>query len=117
MKFHTNTKPVPQNQKLKRGANKQVYLSKPFRDTWNAIYLEWLNQYNKKEYIAFTSDTPLEVNIEFSWNRYDVDSLIKPILDILHGIASTNDKQVVKVTCEKMVSNEHRLIVYIKKYV
>jgi len=117
MIFHTNTKPVPQNQKLKRGANKQVYLSKPFREIWFAIYQEWLSQYNRKEYIAFKSEVPLEVNIEFSWNRYDVDSLIKPILDNLQGIAYSNDKQVVKVTCEKMVSNEHRLIVYVKKYI
>lgn len=116
MRFTTNTKPIPQNQKLKRGAGKTLYLSPIYRDTWNAIYMEFNSQAIKNQWKIFDPTTPLEVNIEFDYNRYDVDSLIKSVLDILEGIAYHNDKQVLKVTSEKYKSSMPRLIVTVKKY-
>jgi Holliday junction resolvase RusA-like endonuclease len=116
MKYTTNTKPVPINAKLKRGKGKTLFLSSVYRDTWNAIYMEWNSQAIKNQYTIFDPTIPLEVHIEFEYFKMDVDSLIKPILDVLEGLAYHNDKQVVRVVCEKMRSTIPRLQVIVKKY-
>lgn len=46
----------------------------------------------------------------------DVDNLCKSILDGLNGVAYEDDKQVVKLSCMKMYSDEPRVIVSVKRY-
>lgn len=96
MKFQTEIKPVPQNQKLKRGKGSRLYLDKTFSGTWEAIHTQWRSQYHGEPLT-----TPCTVTISFGWSRMDIDGCIKPILDYLQGIAYVNDIQVCRLVVER----------------
>lgn len=45
----------------------------------------------------------------------DLDNIVKIICDGLNGVAYDDDKQIVKVTCEKFYANEPSVTVYINE--
>ena len=107
MKFVTFLKPIPQNRKLKvtRG-HKRPYRSNEYAVTWNAISMQWRSQYQGEPIQGKTS-----VSIEFGWNRMDIDSCVKSILDTLQGIAYINDKHVSKLSVIRIDEPEIRVTV------
>jgi len=108
MKFITFIKPIPINQKLKRGRGNRLYSSRDYKDSWNAIQLDFGNQ-AKKQNIEVDSKNHFSVNIIHSYKRYDIDSLTKSVLDILQGIVYNNDNQVIYQTALKDLSNNQMI--------
>ena len=108
MKFFTLIKPIPINQKLKRGKGNRLYSSKDYKDSWNAIQLDFMNQ-AKKQNIIPDKNNYFIVNITHSYKRYDIDSITKSVLDILQGIVYKNDNQVIYQTVFKDAFNYEEL--------
>jgi len=106
VKFVTFIKPIPQNQKLSRGKGSRLYLNKDYVITWDAIGTQWRSQYHGEPIEGKTS-----VSIEFGWNRMDIDSCVKSILDTLQGIAYVNDKHVSKLSVIRIDEPEIRVTV------
>lgn len=106
MKFITLLKPIPQNQKLARGKGSRLYLNKAYATTWDAINMQFQTQAKSEPLTGKVS-----VTIYFGWSRMDIDSCVKSILDVLQGIAYTNDKQVSRLVVERIPEQEIRILV------
>lgn len=115
MRFEITIKPIPQNQKLKRGHGNRLYLNNEFRKTWDAIKREF-------EMIAFENNftpifKPREVKVKISHNtmRADVDAYTKAVLDYLQGVAYENDSQVTLCTAMKEKRPYPHMIVIVEE--
>lgn len=57
----------------------------------------------------------LEEESNFKGTKPDIDNIAKLYLDILSGIAYSDDKQIAKLICEKRYAKEPRTKVFISK--
>ena len=102
----TFIKPVPINQKLKRGKGNRLYLSEEYSNCWNLISMDFRKQYNGIQIIG-------NVNVEIihSYKRYDVDAISKSVLDVLQGIVYQNDRQVISYSVKKDLYAKKELLI------
>jgi Holliday junction resolvase RusA-like endonuclease len=111
VEFKTLIKPIPINQKLKRGKGNRMFLGKEYRESWTDIQCDFKSQYQGELIQGF-----VKVEIVHSYKRYDIDSLCKSVLDILQGITYQNDSKVIECNLKKDIdSNELYLKVFVEE--
>lgn len=88
------------------------------------LYLDYEKEisYLIKSQLPLKSKMQGEIEVEFifhlkQYKRTDCDNLVKPLLDILvkNGIME-DDRKVVKVSAQKIMSNKDSIKIIIKKY-
>ncbi len=60
-----------------------------------------------------TGDLFVKITVWFPNRRGDLDNRIKPVLDVLQGVAYTNDSQIVHLVVGREVSEKPRTVVVI----
>lgn len=102
----TFVKPIPINQKLKRGQGSRMYISEEYSNSWNLISKDFRKQYKGNLILG-----NVNVDIIHTYQRYDVDALSKSVLDVLQDIVYRNDRQVKRYSVSKESSIQEILIV------
>lgn len=97
MIFTTNTKPVPENERLVFNPKlRRFILGDKYRAAKNALALEFGLQGPKKPISG-----PVEVLITARTGRADLTAWNKILCDCLNGIAYEDDKQIESITVER----------------
>ena len=115
MRFEVGIKPIPQNQKLKRGRGNKLYLNNEFRVTWDAIHKEFQMIAFKNNYTPIFKPREAVVTISHNNMRADVDAFTKAVLDYLQGVTFENDSQVTKVIAIKEKRSHPHMIVIVEE--
>jgi Holliday junction resolvase RusA-like endonuclease len=115
MRFDINIKPIPQNQKLKRGRGNRLYLNQEFRTTWDAIKKEFEMIAFKNNYIPIFKPRQVKVKLSHNNMRADTDAFTKAVLDYLQGIAYDNDNQITCVVAIREKRAYPHLVVIVEE--
>jgi len=73
----------------------------------------WLNAQPTE---MLSGDVSVRITVWFPNRRGDLDNRIKPVLDVLQGVAYANDSQVVHLEVGREVSDKPRTVVIIEPF-
>jgi len=111
--LETTIKPVPINEKLKRGRGKRMYINPEYAKTWEDIEWDWIRQ------LGLPNGKPLfkkpVVGIQIGWLKFDIDACIKPILDSLAKVGVYKDDKLVQGLSGVWRIPENKLIVTVEE--